>query len=68
MTETARNLACFAVLTMTENLYLSLRDLCQQELMDEKGGALAKVVAISDMGGCKKIAVSIQRLTLVLCL
>jgi len=33
------------------NTYLSLRDLCQQEVMDEKGGALAKVVAISNLGG-----------------
>jgi len=42
---------------MTENLYLSLRDFCQQVLMDEKGGALAKVVAISNLGSCENIAV-----------
>jgi hypothetical protein len=43
--------------------YLSLRDLCQQEVMDEKGSALATVVAISNLGSCGIIAVSIQRLT-----
>ncbi len=51
MTESASNLACFTVLTMTENLYLSLRDLCQQDDRVEMGGALAKVVAISNLGG-----------------
>jgi hypothetical protein len=55
MTETASNLACFAVLTMTENLYLSLRDLCQQDVMDEKGRDLAKVVAISNLGVAGKL-------------
>jgi hypothetical protein len=39
---------------MTENLYLSLRDLCQQDVMDEKGRDLAKVVAISNLGVARK--------------
>ena len=45
--------------------YLSLRDLCQQEVMDEKGSALAKVAAISNMEGCRNISVSIPRLNFV---
>ena len=32
MTEDAISLDCFAALAMTENLYLSLRDLCQQDV------------------------------------
>ena len=55
MAETARILACCAALAMTVKLYLSLRDLCQQELMDKKGGALAKVVAISNLGVAGKL-------------
>jgi len=53
---------------MTENLYLSLRDLCQQDDRVEMGAALAKVVAISNLEGCRNIAVSIQGLNFVVCL
>ena len=45
--------------------YLSLRDLCQQNVMVEMGAALAKVVAISNLGSCRNIAVSIQWLNFV---
>jgi hypothetical protein len=50
---------------MTENLYLSLRDLCQQDDRVEMGDALAKVAAISNLGSCWNIAVSIPRLNFV---
>jgi len=45
---------------MTVKLYLSLRDLCQQDVMDEKGRDLAKVVAISNLASCRNIAASIH--------
>jgi len=35
--------------------------------MDEKGGALAKVVAISNLGSCENIVVSIQWLHFEVC-
>jgi hypothetical protein len=38
---------------------LSLRDLCQQDDRVEMGDALAKVAAISNLGSCGNIAVSI---------
>jgi hypothetical protein len=53
---------------MTENLYLSLRGLCQQDNRVEMGDALAKVAAISNLEGCRNIAVSIQWLNFVVCL
>ena len=55
MTENVYSLDCFAALPMTITPRLSLRDLCQQEVMDEKGSALAKVVAISILGSCESI-------------
>ena len=42
------------------NTNLSLRDLCQQDDRVEMGAALAKVAAISNLGRCENIAVSIH--------
>jgi hypothetical protein len=59
MTENVYSLDCFAAFPMTITPRLSLRDLCQQDVMDEKGRDLAKVAAISNLGSCGNIAVSI---------